>query len=174
MGLRVVKGGNFRNEASTMKLHNRGDVYMVTSATRAVYVGFRLAFGVIPDPRYIDDKGRSDNVQYKILATAADVGAFTGTYLTKLVFRNDLTGNLVYIDYSNGFSKIVEIKDTLDAYHPEISPNGNKVAFCTGLEGVSKNSVLYVRDLKPDGGNLVKLEVESAVMGILLLQDPLC
>ena len=45
---RIVKGGSFRNGSSAMHLYNRGDVYTVTSSTRANYVGFRVAFGAIP------------------------------------------------------------------------------------------------------------------------------
>jgi uncharacterized protein (TIGR02171 family) len=82
----------------------------------------------------------------------------------KLVFRNDASGNIAFIDYSGGSPSVVEIEDTLDAYHPVISPDGKKVAFCTRFEGVSGKSRLYVRNLEADGGNLVKLDVESAVI----------
>ena len=71
---------------------------------------------------------------------------------------------MAFIDYSNGLLSITEIGDSLDVYHPEISPDGKKVAFCTGLEGVSGKSSLYVRDLNAEGTNLVKLDVESAAI----------
>ena len=35
---RVVKGGSFRNKASSISMHSRGDVYSVTSSTRSDYV----------------------------------------------------------------------------------------------------------------------------------------
>ena len=69
-----------------------------------------------------------------------------------------------FVDYSNGALSVVEIEDTLNAYHPDISPDGKKVAFSTGLEGVSGKSTVYVRDLNAEGSNLVKLDVKTAAI----------
>ena len=52
----------------------------------------------------------------------------------------------------------------MQVYHPDISPDGMRVAFCTGLEGVSGKSTVYVRDLDDSGTGLVKLDVESAAI----------
>jgi uncharacterized protein (TIGR02171 family) len=81
-----------------------------------------------------------------------------------LAFRNDLSGNLAYIDYNEGNLSVTEIEDSLEVYHPDISPDGNKVAFCTKYEGISGKSALYVRDLDAKGSNLVKLDVKSAAI----------
>jgi formylglycine-generating enzyme required for sulfatase activity len=53
LGQRVVKGGSFNNALGNITLYSRGDVYTVTSSTKSDYVGFRLAFGVIPSPTWI-------------------------------------------------------------------------------------------------------------------------
>ena len=82
----------------------------------------------------------------------------------KLAFRNDITGNLAYIDYGNGINSVAEIKDTIQAYHPDVSPNGKLVAFCTGVEGVPGTSSIYVRNLDASGSGLVKLNVKSAAI----------
>lgn len=164
VGRRVVKGGSYRNKAALITLHGRSDVYTVTSPMYADYLGFRLALGAIPNPVWLQGDGK--NVRSRVVphATTSTIYEATGTYRSKLVFRNDMTGNLAYIDYSHGTNAVTEIVDTLDAYHPDISPDGKKVVFCTGIEGVSGQSAVYVRDLNAEGSNLVRLDVKSAAI----------
>ena len=164
LGQRVVKGGSYRNAVEAINLYSRGDIYTVTSSTRADYVGFRLAFGAIPDAVWMGNDGRANDSRIVPLASSATIRSLVGTYKAKLAFRNELSGNLAFIDYSGGILSVVEILDSIEVYHPEISPDGKRVAFCTGLEGVSGKSELYVRDLNADGSNLVKLKVESAAI----------
>jgi uncharacterized protein (TIGR02171 family) len=164
LGQRVVKGGSYRNQAALINVLSRGDIYTVTSVAREDYVGFRLAYGDIPDAVWMGDNGRVASSKVTPLANATSLYSYTETYKTKLVFRNEETGNLSYIDYSNGALSVVEIVDTLEAYHPEISPDGNHVAFCTQFEGNEGESSLYVRDLNAEGSNLVKLNVKSAAI----------
>ena len=164
LGERVLKGGSFNDKSSSIKLYNRGDIYTVTSASKANYVGFRLAFGKIPDALWVNGDGSVTSSRIVVLARPSSIGSVVGTYKVKVAFRDDLTGNLAYVDFSNGSLSVVEIKDTFDVYHPDISPNGNKVAFCTGLEGVGGKSSVYVRNLNARGNNLVPLKVESAAI----------
>lgn len=164
LGQRIVKGGSYRNSAESITLYSRGDVYTVTSSTRADYVGFRLAFGAIPGATWMRNDGKVASSRVVPLASSATMRFLFQTYRVKLVFRDDNSGNLAYIDYSSGNLSVHEIEDSLDVHHPEISPDGKYVAFCTGLEGVSEKSELYVRDLNATGSNLVKLEVESAAI----------
>ncbi|MBR4348094.1 MAG: TIGR02171 family protein [Fibrobacter sp.] len=164
LGQRVVKGGSYRNAASSIALYTRGDVYTVTSSTRADYVGFRLAFGAIPEPAWIGRDGYAAESRVVPLANSTRIRALTGTYRSKLVFRNDVTGSLSYVDYSTGGQSVVELQDTYGAYHPDISPDGRFVAYCTGLEGVSGKSSVYVRSLGGSGLGPVQLRVESAAI----------
>ncbi|MCF0222803.1 MAG: TIGR02171 family protein [Fibrobacter sp.] len=164
LGERVLKGGSFRNNLTAINLFSRGDVYTVTSSTKADYVGFRLAYGRIPNPIWLSSDGTSAASHVQPLASSTTVKNMTKKYRTKLVFRNDETGNLAYIDYASGSLSVVEIRDTIDVYHPEISPDGKRVAFCTKSEGVSGSSSLYVRDLNEKGDNLVRLDVASAAI----------
>ena len=99
---RVVKGGSFRNTVESINLYSRGDVYAVTSSTRADYVGFRLAFGAIPDAVWMGSDGRANSSRVVPLANSAKMRSLLGTYKAKLAFRNDLSGNLAYVDYSSG------------------------------------------------------------------------
>ena len=60
IGERIVKGGSYRNTVESIQLYSRGDIYTVTSSTRADYVGFRLAFGEIPDAVWMGADGRAN------------------------------------------------------------------------------------------------------------------
>lgn len=164
LGQRIVKGGSYRNTSESINLYSRGDIYTVISSNRADYVGFRLAYGAIPDAVWMGSDGTANSSRMIPLASSAMLHSLVGTYKAKLALRNDLSGNLAFIDYSNGILSVFEIADSIDVYHPEISPDGKHVAFCTGLEGVSGKSELYVRDLNAEGSNLVKLNVESAAI----------
>ena len=163
LGERIIKGGSYHKFPNQAQLYSRGDVYSVTSSTKAEYVGFRLAFGRIPDPLFFDSKTDNFN-QVKIMAQASNIKEMAKTYNLKLAFVNKKSGSLVYVDYSKMGILIHEIKDTLKVNHPDISPDGKQVAFCTGLEGVSGRSQVYVRDLNPSGSNLVRLDVENAAI----------
>ena len=91
LGQRVVKGGSFRHQKSSITAYSRGDVYMVNSSTRADYVGFRLAFGGIPDAVWMGADGNAATSRIVPLVTSAYFRSLTGTNRVKLVFRNDLT-----------------------------------------------------------------------------------
>lgn len=164
LGERVVKGGSYQNSAERINLYSRGDVYTVTSSTRAGYVGFRLAFGKIPEATWIGYNGLTITSRISPLVNSTSIRSVSETYKMKLAFRNNLTGNLSFIDYSTGVLYVAEIEDTIPVYHPEISPNGEYVAFCTGMEGVSGNSQIYLRRLDLNGGNAVKLNVKNAAL----------
>lgn len=161
---RVVKGGSYRNGSKKINLYSRGDVYTVTSATKAEYVGFRLAKGIIPNPTWISSNGITTNSRIFPIANSSTIKTLTGTFRAKLAFRNDMSGNLAFIDYMSGTSAVNEIQDTMEVFHPDISPDGKKVAFSTSFEGSNQKSSLYVRDLNISGTNLVKLDVESAAI----------
>lgn len=165
VGQRVVKGGSYRDAANAINLHSRGDVYAVTTGTRAAYVGFRLAYGAIPNASWAsDDNGSTVAGTVTPVANTGTIHSLTGSYDVKLAFRNDATGNLVFIGYSNGYTDVIELQDTMQVYHPEISPDGKHVAFCTSFEGSSGKSSVYVRDMANAGTGLQKLDFENATI----------
>ena len=159
---RVVKGGSFRNAAATITLFSRGDVYKVTSSSLSDYLGFRLVQGSISNPTWIFGNGKISFSKIAPVASLNKLQNYISSKNIKLAFRDDLSGNLAYIDYLGSGLTVFEIDDSLDVYHPEISPDGKKVAFCTGLEGISGESKLYVRNLDAEGTNLVELDVKNA------------
>ena len=164
VGKRIVKGGSFRTPVAGMLPYSRGDVYTVTSSTHAEYVGFRLAYGPIPEAVWMDDKGNAGNSRFVVVSSSAKLRGKTNSYNVKLAFRNDLTGNLAYIDYSSGIPNVHEIVDTMEVYHPDISPDGKLVAFCTGLEGVNSESYIYVRSLDAIWSYVVRLPMVGAAI----------
>ncbi len=160
----VVKGGSFRNAAANLNLKNRGDVYTVTPSMSADYVGFRLARGTIPSPQAVESEKRESDWDVSVLVASTEVRKIFGTYNAKLAFRDDETGNVGFVSFASSNPRVTEIADTIDAYHPAISPDGKRVALCTKPEGISGKSELYVRDLDVNGSGLVKLDVESAAI----------
>lgn len=164
LGERVIKGGNYHNPANAINIYSRGDVYTVTSTTTSDYLGFRLAFGEIPDALWLTNGKFSKQIATTLLANAGNIRKKTRTFKTKLAFRNDETENLVYIDYSSSNLSAIEIQDSFNVFHPDISPDGAHVAFCTSPEGVNTHSEIYVRDLDETGSNLVKLDVDNAAI----------
>lgn len=165
MGERIVKGGRYSSSEKELNPYSRGDVYTVTSSTRAEYVGFRLAFGSIPDALWMNDDGTSTSNIVTSLVGSEAIKNLIGTFNAKLAFRNDVSENIAYLDYRNGTLSIKEITKGINAYHPEISPDGNWIAYCTGIEGISGPSSVYVQSLdskKPSGP--IKLNVKSAAI----------
>ena len=164
IGERIVKGGSYRNAIAELSIDKRGDIYTVTSSTKADYVGFRLAFGKIPNAVWISNTGKISTQPISVVTSSAQLKKFTGTYHNKLVFRNDETGNIAYINFANGIPRVREIEDSIDAYHPALSPDGKFVAFSTKYEGIPGKSELYVRSLNADDTNKIKLDVKSAAI----------
>ena len=164
IGERVVKGGSHRNDAAYITLENRGDVYTVTSSTRAHYVGFRLAFGKIPDAVWIGRGGGVITQPVNVLLTSSQLKSHTKTHLNKLVFRNDETGHVAFVNFASGKPIVKEIENLADAYHPTLSPDGKYVAFSTKFEGISGESELYVQNVESSQATKVKLDVESAAI----------
>jgi len=163
-GERIVKGGCYSSSEKELNPYSRGDVYTVTSATRAEYVGFRLAFGSIPNALWMNDDGISVTSVVTSLAGPETIKELAETYNVKLAFRNDVSKNISYLDYRNGTLSIKEITKGINAYHPEISPDGNWIAYCTGFEGVAGKSEIYVQSLDQEDPIQVKLKAESAVI----------
>ena len=164
LGKRIVKGGSYRHMPSAMNLYSRTDVYTVTSSTRAEYVGFRLAYGSIPDAVWMGYNGLVNSKRVISLVNQRTLKSILGSYKIILAFRNNLNSALDYLNYSSGTIYTAEIADGVDVYHPEISPNGRYVAYSTGLEGVSGSSAIYVRMLSLSENYLNKLDVKNAAI----------
>jgi uncharacterized protein (TIGR02171 family) len=161
---RVVKGGSYRDSGTVVHPYDRMDVYTVTSDMKSDYVGIRLAFGSIPEYTTTDLSGKVVSSDIRITATSEQMRDKLYTMRSKLAFRNDVTGNLVYVDFVSGNPVYHEIAGDMEVFHPEISPNGRYVAFSTKPEGVSGESYVYVRELASVTPTIKKLPVSGAAI----------
>jgi uncharacterized protein (TIGR02171 family) len=161
LGGRIVKGGCYFTKAADMTNYSRDDLGMMLSSMKADFIGFRLALGKIPNASYTENPANSNVL---LLLNSSEVRSLMGASQVKLAFRNDMTRNMVLVDYSGDSALVTEIEDDIDVFHLDISPDGNRVAFCTNHEGLMGISSLYVRDFNAEGTNLVKLDVESAAI----------
>lgn len=164
VGKRIVKGGCYATNPISMNTISRNDVYTIASSTRSDYIGFRIALGKIPNPTWLDASKNIVASRTIPLATATIMKNIVKTYNAKLIFRNDVSQKLAYIKYNEDIPAIIEINDTINAYHPDISPDGRYVAFCTGIEGNTGKSKVYVRDLNVTEIKHEELNVESAAI----------
>ena len=161
----ILKGGSFRNAAENISLKNRKDIYTVTPSMSADYVGFRLVRGEVASPGTAENgRDTASAIDVRISVSPKEIRKKLGTYQATLAFRDDETGNIGFVNFYGSNPRAVEIPDTLDSYHPAISPDGKRVAFCTKPEGISGKSELYVRNLDANGSGLVRLDVESAAV----------
>ena len=83
----------------------------------------------------------------------------------RVVFVN-VTGSirtLCYVDFSNAYPVIQEVKDLQCVYAPTISPNGKYVAFSTRDNlGSTGSSTVYLRTLDSLSAPAIKLASDSA------------
>lgn len=171
LGERVLKGGSFKHSVGRTNLHSRLDTYEILSTSKAYYVGARIAFGKIRNPVWMAADGSISDSFMKALVNASVLKKKLGTNRAKIAFVNRLTDNLVYMNFNEASFIVREVKDTLRVRHPDISPDGEWVAFSTGNEGNPGKSELYVRRLNVAGNNLTKLDVESAAIPRFRITD---
>lgn len=158
LNTRILKGGSFRDNPDDVRVYNRTDVYQVTADMKADYVGFRLAYGIIPNPTMTDNKGFAVHDDVDVSISSDAFRSMFGTMNGKIVFRNESSGTLTYVNFISGNPVVYEIDDSLDVYHPAVSPDGKFVAFCSLPEGVAGESNIYVRSLDVTSSVVRKLE----------------
>lgn len=162
--MRVLKGGSFRDVQNVVHSYGRKDVYPVTSDLKSDYIGIRLAFGSIPDYTMTDIIGRALRSNIRITASTSLIRDKFSTMKVKLAFRNDVSGNLVFVDFVSGSPVLHEVVDSMEVYHPEISPDGKWAAFSTQMEGVSGTSSVYARSLNPTTPHIRRLPTSTAAI----------
>ena len=82
----------------------------------------------------------------------------------KIAFNDDETSELNYIEIDGNTVRHEIIATSVASNHPQFSPDGSKLAFSTGFEGLPKQSELFVVDLASAERTIYKLEVESAAV----------
>lgn len=161
LGKRILKGGSYHNKASNMKTYSRGDVYTVTSATKADYVGFRLAIGSIPNAHYFNETGTTNSTVIPI-ASAQALKLKVGTTHARLAFRDDDLGKIIVIEYTCGNNAIFEPKKKGEPYHLSISPDGQWIVYTTKPEGISGFDTLYIQPFNAADTTFYKYTKHSA------------
>lgn len=86
-----------------------------------------------------------------------------GVSEAKVVFRNDLSGNLVYVLFDSDSVHAVEFLSALEVFHPAISPNGKWVAFCTNVEAAGLSSHVYIQALDSEDDSRMMIAENSAI-----------
>ena len=162
----MIKGGNCRLAPNDIDINTRRDVYPIAMNSSADYVGFRLVLGAIDKPLWLDPSGNVNTVKINIVATIESILATLNTRRAKakLVFRNDVSGKLSFIDYTRNASRAIEIETDASAFHPDVSPNGNYVAFSTQIEGLSGKTKVYVCRLDSACSEKAELPAENAAI----------
>ncbi|PWL03727.1 uncharacterized protein (TIGR02171 family) [Hallerella porci] len=145
IGKRILKGGYFRKAADNMRIYSRGDVYTVTSSTKADYVGFRLARGMIPSPSTLNSSNSNFSPENFSVLPALELKKKLRTSQVRLAFRDDESGNIFAVDYTNGSSALFALPKKGNVYHPAISPNGKWIAMTSKPEGISGFDTLSVQ-----------------------------
>ena len=110
------------------------------------------------EPFYPD----SLSIPYKMLLNDDEVKNIFGSDHFKLVVRNENNGNLGLLEYKEDSLNFREFDFGIDSYHPTISPDGSKIAFCSVFEGLPDPSKLYVVDLNTE--KIDSLNVASAAI----------
>ena len=146
---KILKGGSYHHDLFYFRLCSRSDQYDVDAASRNRYAGFRCAAGAIVHPSYFTKDNQIVSLE-PVALTTTSLLAVTGTNRAKLVFvnvSNTEHRTLCYVDYSEGQPQVNQFTDSLQVYTPTVSPDGSRVAWCTGDEGSVGDARVYVRGL---------------------------
>lgn len=82
----------------------------------------------------------------------------------KIAFNDEETNELNYIEINGNTIRHEIIATPTAPNHPQFSPDGSKLAFSSGAEGILSQSDLYVIDLSSPQRQIQKLEAASAAI----------
>jgi hypothetical protein len=141
-GERVIKGGAFNFGFGNLRPSARKYSYETPQSTRAEYIGFRCARGIIvnPSPVTTDTFTVRTNPCNSLYASLKTV---TGATRVRLVFINvtKTLRTLCLVDYETGYPVVREFRDMTGIYVPAISPDGRFVAFSTRNDGQTGRAI---------------------------------
>ncbi len=142
-----LKGGAYPYGMPQLRPSSRTATYAAWRSSRAEYVGFRLARGGFR-ARFSTPSGEAVEAGGVSLA-APDLARILGVSSARLVFvdRSGERGRLRWIDFSEAEPLVRSLPDNDPVFHPAISPDGNWVAWSTGMEGSDAPSRIKVRRL---------------------------
>jgi uncharacterized protein (TIGR02171 family) len=161
---RPVKGGSFMHPAAMLRFCARRDDYETISSTAASYLGFRCVIGPVNHCSYSGDTASDCYATNPVSLLCTDLKPTTGKPASKITFVNR-TGShwtLCFVDFGETNPRVYEFRDMDNVHQPAISPDGRYVAFCTGDEGSTDTSSIWIRMLDRYGGGLVRLDDNPA------------
>lgn len=106
----------------------------------------------------------SEPDSFEVLVKSDFIKTHFKTSQIKIVFRDDNEGVLNLLEIDGDDFVLNQLNIDVDPYHPQFSPDGSKIAFCTGWEGVSVPSELFVIDISTPEGKTYKLEGMNAAI----------
>lgn len=149
---KVVKGGAYSLGVLNLATPHRRLLYDAPPESRTGYIGFRVAKGSIVNPSFLlgnTPNSRSGWMTSSVLLvpTTEEIREFFGTNFVRLAAVDAVTDGLLLADFGGLSSSLNEYDfgDTI-VRHPVISPDGNRIAFSTRMEGQQGNSQIYVGD----------------------------
>ncbi len=113
-----------------------------------------------------DTPSGSDQKSFDVLVDASFFQKHFKTSKVKIVFRDDNENalNFLEIDGDSFDLNQLNVDDGVEPYHPQFSPDGSKIVFSTGAEGVMTPSALYVIDISTPEYKTYKLEGINAAI----------
>jgi formylglycine-generating enzyme required for sulfatase activity len=149
-GSRPVRGGCFELGASYLRSSNRSEPYPMPAFTASRHVGFRTVLGVFfADSIFRTDNAVADSLHITLQCAKSDLISAMATGRVKIAFvkqENDAR-RLCYIDFTEPTPLVRELRDSIPANGPTISPNGSWVAASSKGIGYGVPSQLTVRRL---------------------------
>ncbi|HEX7511655.1 MAG TPA: TIGR02171 family protein, partial [Chitinivibrionales bacterium] len=146
---RVIKGGSFEHGYACLRPSRRSSTYTTTLATAAEYIGFRCAYGPIPNGGNFITADTAQVRTNTVDLVQNDLRPYAGSSKARLVFVN-ITGSmrtLCLVDFGRAHPFIYEFSDMQSVYVPTISPDGRFAAFCNRGEGLDGSAKIYIRSL---------------------------
>jgi uncharacterized protein (TIGR02171 family) len=145
---RVVKGCSYLHSVNQCHTYNHADIYPSAPGAGKEYLGFRMAFGPISKPTWVNDENSFSEIAPPILETNQnEVLDFFNTTDVQLCFVQKNSNTLFCKDFS-GRNRDIQIMGESPIYHPALSPDGKWVIWSTVFEGQNTQGELKLASLE--------------------------
>jgi len=164
---RPVRGGCFELGDSYLRPSSRSEPYPMPAMVVSRHVGFRIAMGVFfPDSVWHQSTDVPDSLGIAISCAKSDLISFAATSHIKIVFVKDdgRRRRLCYIDFTQPSLAVRELRDTMPAYGPSISPNGSYVAYSSQGIGFNGPSMVTIRALSDSSQKKLQTQASPAYL----------
>jgi len=145
---RPVRGGCFELGPSYLRPSNRSEPYPNPAFTVSRHIGFRTVLGVFfADSNDAPVHGAADSLHIALTCAKSDLVGAIGTSRIKIVFvkTDGERRRLCYLDFTSPSVTVRELRDSVPAYGPTLSPNGSWVASSSQGIGFGSPSQITVR-----------------------------